>query len=95
MERTEVEAPRHKETRHQVTRHHVKEPVEIDHGHICEVEPKSGTGCIETRDGRIVRFYKGCLDDGTIEKLTIGTEVRFTAEPDGKGRRAVTVHVID
>ena len=90
MERTEVEAPRHKEARHQV-----KRPVEIDHGHICEVEPKSGTGCIETRDGRIVRFYKESLDEGTIEKLTIGTEVRFAAEPDGRGQRAITVHVID
>jgi cold shock CspA family protein len=84
-----VEAPRHKRTRHQLR------PAEIDHGHICEVEPKAGTGCIETRDGRIVRFYKESLDDETMEKLTTGTEVRFTAEPHGKGHRAITVHVID
>ena len=84
-----MEAPRHKQTRHQLR------PAEIDHGHICEVERKAGTGCIETRDGRIVRFYKESLEDGAMEKLSTGTEVRFTAVRDGKGRRAVTVHVID
>ena len=84
-----MEAPRHKRALHQLR------PAEIEHGHICKVEPKAGTGCIETRDGRVVRFYKENLENGLMEKLTTGTEVRFTAEPDGKGHRAITVHVID
>jgi cold shock CspA family protein len=68
---------------------------EIAHGHSCSIHPDKGLGHIQTRDGRVICFYKDGVVDRPFGGLATGTEVRFAEESGPKGCRANVPHVID
>jgi hypothetical protein len=72
-----------------------KTEAEIAHGHICEIDVEKGIGCIETMDGRIIRFYEDSVGDRPFGGLTTGMEVRFTEKSGRRGRQAGLVQVIE
>jgi cold shock CspA family protein len=75
-------------------RYDVKTHTEMPHGRICELHPEKSFGRIETDDGRFVYFHRNSVLGHAFEKLTTGTEVRFSEEPGEAGPQASTVHII-
>jgi ribosomal subunit interface protein len=75
-------------------RHDVKTLSGMPHGRICEMHPEESFGRIETDDGRLLYFHYNSVLRHPFEKLTNGTEVRFSEEPGDLGPQASTVHVI-
>ena len=75
-------------------RQDIKTHAEMPHGRICELHPEQNCGRIETDDGRFVYFHRNSVLGHAFEKLTPGTEVRFSEEPGEVGPQASTVHVI-
>ncbi len=75
--------------RGEVKRHEVP-----PHGRVVKIVPEKDYGIIETPDGREIYFHRNSLVDGVLEKLEIGTEVRFTEEMGEKGPQASTVRIV-
>jgi len=75
-------------------RHGVKTHSEMPHGRVCELHPEKSYGRIETDDGRFVYFHRNSVLGNGFDKLTTGTQVRFSEEAGEAGPQASTVHVI-
>jgi cold shock CspA family protein/ribosome-associated translation inhibitor RaiA len=75
-------------------RQQVKTHVDLPRGRICELNPSEDFGRIETDDGRLIYFHRHSVLGHPFDKLTTGTEVRFSEEPGDRGPQASTVHVI-
>lgn len=64
-------------------------------GRVSEINHAEGFGRIETDDGRLIYFHRNSVVNGSFEKLSVGTEVRFHEVPGDEGPKASTVHVIE
>lgn len=63
-------------------------------GRVVKVFPEKDYGIIETPDGREIYFHRNSLLDGSLERLEIGTEVRFVEEMGDQGPQASTVRIV-
>lgn len=63
-------------------------------GWISEISPAEDFGRIRTPDGRLIYFHRNSVIDGDFDRLSSGTEVRFTEELGDHGPQASTVHVV-
>ena len=66
---------------------------EIDaHGRVSKIS--ADYGFIATSDGREIYFHRNSVIDNVFDRLSVGSEVRFTEELGEKGPQASTVHLI-
>jgi len=65
-----------------------------DHGRVSKFVAGDDYGFIETSDGREIYFHRNSVLNGSFERLTVGSEVRFVEETGEKGPQASTVHLI-
>ncbi len=61
------------------------------HGRVTRLHIEEGYGFLLTADGRELYFDRWCVSGGSLDRLAIGSEVRFTEEPGDEGARAATV----
>ena len=66
----------------------------VGHGSIARIMTEEGYGFIASADGREFYFDRDSLSAGSWEKLTLGTEVRFTERDGDKGPFATAVKPI-
>jgi ribosomal subunit interface protein len=64
------------------------------HGRISRLFPEEGYGFLETADGRQVYFHRNSVRGGDFDRLSLGTEVRFSEEEGEKGPQASTVEMV-
>lgn len=62
-------------------------------GRIVELHPERNFGWIEAADGRLVYFHRNSLIENDIDRLAIGSAVRFDEEMGEEGPQATTVHL--
>lgn len=72
----------------------VKSHEPMPEARVARLFPEEGYGFIETADGREVYFHRNSLLDIDFDRLTEGTEVRFTEEQGKEGPQASTVRAI-
>ncbi|WP_020176572.1 HPF/RaiA family ribosome-associated protein [Methyloferula stellata] len=72
------------------TKVHVPE----DHGRVTKFVVGEDCGFIETDDGREIYFHRNAVLDGAFDRLSVGSEVRFSEEKGEKGPQASTVSPI-
>lgn len=72
------------------TKHHELPP----HGTITKLFSKSGYGFIESPEGHEVYFNFNSVHDDDLEKLAIGSQVRFNEEPGDRGPQATSVQPV-
>ena len=66
---------------------------EIDaHGRVSKIS--ADYGFIATSDGREIYFHRNSVIDNVFDRLSVGSEVRFTEDLGEKGPQASTVHLI-
>lgn len=63
-------------------------------GLVAKLSPEEGYGFIRSFDNRDVYFHRNSVLHGDFERLTIGTEVRFSPEEGEKGLQASSVQVV-
>ena len=73
---------------------HLKEHEAEPSGTVIRIDPSGEFGFLETADGREIYFHRNSVRDGSFEKLSVGTEVRFSEEPGDQGPQASTVHIV-
>jgi cold shock CspA family protein len=78
-----------REMRRQVKEHPVEE-----HGRVAKFLGSGDCGFIETPDGREVYFHRNAVLNGALDRLTVGSEVRFVEEEGIKGPQASTVRLV-
>ncbi|MEQ6341555.1 MAG: HPF/RaiA family ribosome-associated protein [Gammaproteobacteria bacterium] len=65
------------------------------HGRVAQLFPERSAGIIETADGREINFHRNAVLEDAFDKLTIGSEVRFTEQPvEEEGPWASTVRLM-
>lgn len=64
------------------------------HGRIASLDPARNCGRIATPDGREIYFHRNSVVNDSFDRLTPGTEVRFSEEPGDLGPQASSVLVI-
>jgi cold shock CspA family protein/ribosome-associated translation inhibitor RaiA len=64
------------------------------HGTVSEIFPEKDFGYITSVGGYEVYFHRNSVVNGDFDKLSPGSEVRFTEESGEKGPQASTVHPI-
>jgi cold shock CspA family protein len=72
----------------------VKEHRPESHGKVTKFLAGEDCGFIETPDGREVYFHRNAVLDGAFDRLSVGSEVRFTEEMGAKGAQASTVRLV-
>lgn len=87
-------ARRQLQDRVRVRRGDVKPRETPPHGRIASLDPARDCGRITTPDGREVYFHRNSVLNEGYERLTLGTEVRFSEESGDQGPQASSVHVI-
>lgn len=65
-----------------------------DHGRVAKLIAGADYGFITTVDDREIYFHRNSVLDGAFDRLTVGSEVRFTEEEGEKGPQASTVRLI-
>lgn len=65
-------------------------------GRVARLFPRDGYGFVVTGDGREIYFHANSVVDAVFERLSVGSEVRFTIAPDDsdQGTRAASVHLV-
>jgi cold shock CspA family protein len=63
-------------------------------GRVVQLFPVDDYGLIESDDGREIYFHRNAVLNGGFERLSIGSEVRFSEEEGDKGPQASTVHLV-
>jgi cold shock CspA family protein/ribosome-associated translation inhibitor RaiA len=65
-------------------------------GRVARLFPRDGYGFVVAADGREIYFHENSVVDEAFDRLTVGSEVRFTIAPDDsdQGARAGSVHFI-
>ncbi len=71
----------------------VKQHVAPPHGHVVHLAPSREYGRLEATDGREIYFHHNSVIGG-IDRLRLGTEVRYHEEPGDNGPQASTVEPI-
>ena len=61
---------------------------------VVKLFPEEGYGFLESPDGYEVYFHRNSVLNGTFDRLSIGTEVRFVEENGEKGPQASTVAIL-
>ena len=69
----------------------VKAHAPLPHARVVRVFPESGSGFLETPDGREIYFHRNSVMEAKFEDLEVGTEVRFAEELGNKVPQASTV----
>ncbi len=87
-------ARRQLQDRVRVRRGEVKPHATPPHGHIASIDAARDCGRIATADGRDIYFHRNSVINGSFDRLTPGTEVRFSEEEGDQGPQASSVHVI-
>jgi cold shock CspA family protein/ribosome-associated translation inhibitor RaiA len=72
----------------------VKTDLQCPHARVARLHPEEGFGFLETADGREIYFHRASVLDDGFDRLTIGTEVRFSEEPGEKGPQASSVQLV-
>ena len=66
----------------------------MSHGRVSKLLPERDHGFIETPEGREIYFHRNSVLHPGFERLSIGTEVRFTEEAGAQGPQASTVAIL-
>jgi ribosome-associated translation inhibitor RaiA len=66
----------------------------MSHGRVSKLLPERDRGFLETLDGREIYFHRNSVLHPGFERLTIGSEVRFTEEAGEQGPQASTVAIV-
>jgi cold shock CspA family protein/ribosome-associated translation inhibitor RaiA len=77
----------------QIRRADVKRHDGEPHGLVAELSP-DGYGFIRSFDNRDVYFHRNSVLHGDFERLTVGAEVRFSAEQGDEGPQASSVQLL-
>ena len=64
------------------------------HGRVSKVRADDDYGFITTPDGRDIYFHRNSVIDNAFDRLSVGSEVRFSEELGEKGAQASTVHLV-
>ncbi len=78
------------DVQHGVTKSH-PEPVAL----VTKLFPHDDYGFLKTPEGRDIYFHRKSVLDNDFDRLSIGTQVRFTEEEGVKGPQASSVQIID
>jgi cold shock CspA family protein/ribosome-associated translation inhibitor RaiA len=78
-----------------VRRGDVKTAVRPPHARVARLHPEESFGFLETDEGREIYFHRSSVLGGGFDRLSVGTEVRFSEEPGDKGPQASTVQIVD
>ncbi len=71
----------------------VKASIRPPHARVARLHPEEGFGFLETADGREIYFHRASVLGGGFDRLTVGSEVRFSEEPGEKGPQASSVQL--
>lgn len=71
----------------------IKLDSKADHGRVAKLIAGADYGFIEARDGREIYFHRNSVLDDAFDRLTVGSDVRFTEEEGEKGPQASTVRL--
>ena len=63
-------------------------------GKVAKVDVEAGFGFIASPDGRELYFHQNSLLDETIERIKVGTDVRFVEEQGDEGPQASSVRLV-
>lgn len=73
----------------------VKSTVRLPRARVARLHPEEGFGFLETPDGREIYFHRASVLEHGFDRLSIGSEVRFSEELGEKGPQAASVHLVD
>ena len=71
----------------------VKTAARPPHARVSRLHPEEGYGFLETADGREIYFHRASVLDDAFERLSIGSEVRFSEELGDQGPQATSVQI--
>jgi cold shock CspA family protein/ribosome-associated translation inhibitor RaiA len=72
----------------------VKASIRPPHARVVRLHPEEDFGFLEAFDGREIYFHRASVLGGGFDRLTIGSEVRFSEEPGEKGPQASSVQLV-
>jgi cold shock CspA family protein len=72
----------------------VKASVRPPQARVTRLYPEEGYGFLTTPGGREIYFHRASVLNGGFDRLTIGSEVRFTEEPGEEGPQASSVQIV-